>query len=249
MSDIPNEVDAKHAKRDDRPRDPAQWVHRAMQKYRAGRFQLQFRPDDAFFELADAVVVPEHTLLGYDRLYVLWQIVRNVGPVAGDAAEVGSFRGGSAFFVATAFRMIHEQEVTMRVFDTFEGHPEQAITEHDPFHKAGRFRRTSYERVQELLSPFSRVTVHKGDVAESLRHVPDASYRFVHLDTDLYKPTIECLDYFTPRMVSGGVIVVDDFASQKCPGVPKAVAEFMARAGDPFQVWDMRTEQLILVKR
>jgi hypothetical protein len=76
--------------------------------------------------------------------------------------------------------------------------------------------------------------------------LPESKYRLVHIDTDLYQPTVACLDYFGDRMSPGGVIVIDDYASRKCPGVPKAVSEYMDRT-DRFQTWDLRTEQLILI--
>ena len=105
----------------------------------------------------------------------------------------------------------------------------------------------SYDDVREYLSPFSRLDVHKGDVSLALPHLPESRYRLVHIDTDLYQPTVDCLDYFGDRMSPGGVVVIDDYASRKCPGVPKAVSEYMART-DRFQTWDLRTEQLILIK-
>lgn len=78
-------------------------------------------------------------------------------------------------------------------------------------------------------------------------HRPMAKYR-KDIDTDLYQPTIDCLDYFGPRLTSGGVVIIDDCASKKCPGVPRAVVEYLARTA-AFHAWDMRTEQLMLLKR
>jgi O-methyltransferase len=253
MSHNPNESaaerEARRAQRlkDTRPRDPEGWVHRSMNKYRRAKNQLAFRPDETFFELADSVITPEHTLLGYDRLYVFWQAIRNLTQVPGDMIEVGSYRGGSAYFIAASALGIIGEQVPMRVVDTFEGHPESAISGEDPFHKPGQFHRTSYDRVRALLEPFPNVTVHQSDVLLLLPQLPEAQYRLVHIDTDLYQPTVACLDYFAPRLSKGAVVVIDDYASPKCPGVPKAVAEFMQRA-DGFQAWDVRTEQLVLVK-
>jgi predicted O-methyltransferase YrrM len=139
-------------------------------------------------------------------------------------------------------------EVPMHVFDTFEGHPAEAISEHDPFQSPGQFGGTAYDAVCEYLSPFTQLRIHKGDVLTSLPNLEESPYRLVHIDTDLYQPTIVCLDYFGQRISPGGVIVIDDYASKKCPGVPKAVSEYLART-DQFQSWDMRTEQLMLVKR
>jgi len=229
-----------------RPRDPEQWTRGPIQRPRKRR--LEFRPTPEFFDLADPVVTARHTLLGYDRLYVFWQAIRNVVGVAGHAAEIGTYRGGSAFFIASAFVSLAGDEVPMHVFDTFEGHPQQAITEHDHFQTAGTFRGTNLDDVKALLSPFQQLQIHKGDVIASLPQVAEATYRFVHIDTDLYQPTIACLDYFGARLSPGGVMVIDDYGSKRCPGVPKAVLEYLDRS-DAFQVWDMRTEQLMLVKR
>jgi O-methyltransferase len=249
MSDIESRAGQPQASpNEQRPRDPEKWIRRATEKYRKYKYSLDFRPVPAFFELADPIVQAKRTLLGYDRLYVFWQVIRNVANVPGVVAEIGSFRGGSAYFVASGFKSTLGEEVPIHVFDTFEGHPQQAITEHDTFHVAGQFDSTSYEDVRAYLASFQLLQIHKGDVSASLPHLEEFAYRLVHIDTDLYQPTIACLEYFGPRMSPRGVIVVDDYASQKCAGVPKAVLEYLERT-DAFEVWDMRTEQLMLVKR
>lgn len=248
MTDTTTQEAPEAPRKGDRPRSPQLWIHRVIAKYRHARFQLPHRPDDAFFELADTVIPTKLTLLGYDRLYVLWQAVRNLTAVPGAVAEIGTFRGGSAFFIASAFQTLANEPVSMQVFDTFEGHPEAAVSEDDPFQTAGQFARTSMERVQKLLSAFPDVQVQKGDISALLPLPAESVYRLVHIDVDLYAPMLSCLEYFGARMSPGGVIVVDDYASTKCPGVPKAVSEYLAGRAD-FQVWDLRTEQLVLVKR
>ena len=136
---------------------------------------------------------------------------------------------------------------TLDVFDTFEGHPEDAISDHDPFQQAGQFGGAGFKRVREVLSGFQSIQFYRGDVLESLPHVPESMYRFVHIDTDLYQPTLTCLEYYAARLSPGGIIVLDDYTSYKCPGVQKAAVEFLANTHE-FHVWDMRTEQLMLVK-
>ena len=140
------------------------------------------------------------------------------------------------------------EEVPLYVFDTFEGHPEEAISDHDPFQKAGQFGGAAFNRVTALLSRFQKVQIHKGDVSASLPQIGETMYRLVHIDTDLYQPTMTCLEYFGARLSPSGIIVLDDYDSSKCPGVRKAVVEYLERT-DAFQVWDVRTEQLLLVKR
>jgi len=245
-----SDVSGESAGRPERnPRDPERWKMRPIHKYRTGKLAFDYRPSPAFFELADPLVDTERTLLRYDALYVFWQAIHNVTAVPGQIAEIGAYRGGSAFFIASlcSATMIGD-DVPFDVFDTFEGHPENAVSAQDPNQKVGHFNATSYDDVREFLSPFAQVRVHKGDILTALPGLPEAHYRLVHIDTDLYLPTKRCLEYFGPRLSTNGVFVLDDYGSPKCEGVRTAAREFLD-TNDGFQVWDLRTEQLLLVKR
>jgi hypothetical protein len=230
------------------PRDPGRPTDRSFKWYRGHAHAFEFCPRPEFFELADAAVEARRTRFAYDRLYVLWQAVRTVANVSGAAAEVGSFRGGSAFFIASAFARLSGDEVPFHIFDTFEGHPGEAVTGADFAAATGQFSETSYEDVRDYLSPFRQVQIHRGDVLNTLAGLPETTYRFAHLDTDLYLPTLRCLEYFGARLADGGVVVVDDYASRKSPGVAKGVSEYLGQT-DRFHAWDTRTEQLVLLKR
>jgi hypothetical protein len=245
VSDTPG---ASGARAERNPRDPDQWFVRPIEKYRKGKFAYDFRPGPAFFALADPVVRSKRTLLGYDALYVFWQVIHNLSAVSGEIAEIGTYRGGSAYFIASVCAVAIDGDVPFHVFDTFEGHPENAISERDPDQEAGFFNATSVDDVREYLSPFANVQVHKGDILNLLPGLDEAHYRLVHIDTDLYLPTKRCLEHFGPRLSSNGVFVLDDYGSRKCEGVRTAVSEYLAGTA-AFQVWDMRTEQLVLVKR
>ena len=232
-----------------RPRDPEKWIQRPILKYRKGKGAMEFRPDAKFFALADAVVGTERTLLGYDRLYVFWQAVRNLDGVAGNAVEVGTYRGGSAFFIASAFRALHGAGVRLDAFDTFEGHPAAALSDQDTRHRhAGIFDETSYADVREYLSQLPEVQVHQCDVLQALPGLAETTYRLAHIDTDLYLPTKACLEYFGARLSPNGIIVLDDYSSKTCPGVRDAAVEYLADHRE-YQVWDQRTKQLVLIKR
>jgi len=244
-----SDVSGESAGRPERnPRDPERWKIRPIEKYRTGKLAYDHRPGPAFFEFADPVVLSKRTLLRYDALYVFWQVIHNLTAVPGQITEIGTYRGGSAFFIASVCAMVGVGDVPFDVFDTFEGHPENAVSEHDPGQVAGHFNATSYDDVRAYLSQFAQVRVHKGDILAALPGLGEAPYRLVHIDTDLYLPTKRCLEYFGPRLSANGVVVLDDYGSGKCEGVRTAVGEYLAET-DAFQVWDLRTEQLVLVKR
>jgi O-methyltransferase len=90
--------------------------------------------------------------------------------------------------------------------------------------------------------------VHPIRFPEGADRLPAGPFGLVHVDVDLHRPTLASLEYFAERTVPGSVIVVDDFGAPKCPGVARAVDEFLAQR-PPFAVWEVDTEQLVLVRR
>jgi hypothetical protein len=202
--------------------------------------------DARFLEAAAAVA--GRTKLDEDRLWVLWQAVANAARLDLPMLEAGSYRGGSAWFLAQAARERLGHELPLDAVDTFEGHPPDAITEGDhEYHGAGRFGEADFDRVRDYLSEFALVTVHKGEFAAVAPTLTHERYGLAHLDMDLYQPTREALAFCASRMPAGAVVVVDDYGSPKCPGIRQAVAEFLA-AEPGFQRWHPHTEQAVLVR-
>jgi O-methyltransferase len=192
--------------------------------------------------------VGKRTKLDEDRLWILWQAARNAAALELPMLEAGSYRGGSAWFLAHAVRDRLGHELPLEAIDTFEGHPKQAISARDhAYHEAGRFGDASYERVKSYLSEFSLATVHKGEFSAVAPTLVHERYGLGHLDMDLHRPTQEALAFCAARMPAGGVIVVDDYGSPKCPGIRQAVEEFLA-AQPAFQAWHPHTEQIVLVR-
>ncbi|OGO04732.1 MAG: hypothetical protein A2Y91_07280 [Chloroflexi bacterium RBG_13_54_8] len=188
-----------------------------------------------------------HTLMKEDSAYVIHQLCRHCLHLAGDFAECGVYRGGSAFLIAST---LAERDVNNRrqvhLFDTFQGMPSTANDDPSGI-KEGRFGDTSLSAVKDYLRDFPFVTFHQGYIPATLAPVKDRQFAFVHIDVDLYLTTRDCLEFFYPRMVSGGVIVFDDYGwaifrdSEK-----RAVDEFF---GDKKEVpISLRTGQCIVIK-
>ena len=157
-----------------------------------------------FLHAARQVTGDGRTLLTLPRLYTLWNAARNAPAEGCQFAEVGSYRGGSAAFLATALRAAG-QNAELHVIDTFEGHPAHKVSEEeDPGHEAGRFGDALVDDVRAYLARFSEVAVHHGEFTAVTNELPsDAPYGLVHVDVDIYTSTLECLEYFAPRMARG----------------------------------------------
>jgi O-methyltransferase len=101
--------------------------------------------------------------------------------------------------------------------------------------------------VRRYLQEFPLCEVIEGEAAKVVATLPDTGYFLVHIYTDIHSSIAECLRYFYPRLVPGGIIVVDDFGAKKCPGVARAVHECLPPMVN-CHVWQMRTEQCLIFK-
>jgi hypothetical protein len=207
------------------------------------------RDDATFAQLADVVVRSKTSYLYDDRLHILYQAVRNIRQLEAQnisLAEVGVFRGGGSYFIASAANRLFVKPPRIHAIDTFEGHPDD-MHESDTVHQPGGFSETSYEKVRDYLSVFPNVTVHKGRFEDRCGEMAGETFGFAHLDVDIYNPTCAALAFFAARMPVGGIIVVDDYGFLSCPGVKQAVDEFTASRRD-FVAFQLDTGQCLLVR-
>jgi O-methyltransferase len=161
--------------------------------------------------------VQHHTLLTPDRLWHLWVLSRATMHLEGLRAECGTYMGGSARLISKA-----TDHKTLRVFDTFEGMPAQHVLDSNGC-VAGDLG-CSLDQVMANTRDCPSITFHKGVVPDSLDVIKDEKFAFVYLDMDLYEPTLSALKFFWPRVVSGGVILLDDYGHIR--PVTNAVEEF-----------------------
>ena len=194
--------------------------------YLAGAHKkLDLKQIQPFSEIAAAIKAEDRTGMDLDRFYTLWQGVTRAPE--GPCVEVGSYKGGSAKFLAESLRRTGRSP-RFFVCDTFQGHA-HVDKKLDTVHRRGsKFQDTSAEAVTEYLSGYDNVVVVPGDIqatADALSHVP--AWAFVHVDVDVHPATDFCLRYFAPRLIAGAWLVVDDYGFTTCPGAKKAVDDFI----------------------
>jgi len=170
----------------------------------------------------------------YERKYNLNQIFQLVRDVDGDVAECGVYRGSSAYFLA---RQIIEQKLSKRLclFDSFEGLSTPGRLDGEYWH-AGALT-SSIQDVQRALAPLgpaSLVEFYPGWIPDRFADVADRRFCFVHIDVDLHDPTFSSVSFFYPWMSAGGIILLDDYGFDSCPGVTAAVDQFMNGKPEPI---------------
>ena len=144
--------------------------------------------------------------------------------LAGDAAEIGVYRGDSAEMICREL-----PTSTVWLFDTFCGMPTELLQTCDS-HFFGAFRNTSEGFVRERLSVYPNASIISGVFPATARNI-NTPLRFAHIDVDIYLTTLSALWWAWAKLVPGGIMLCDDYLCGSCPGALRAVNEFAERAG------------------
>jgi O-methyltransferase len=151
------------------------------------------------------------------------------------AVECGVYTGSSLLACAELARA-SGLDFRMIGLDTFTGLPPLSKTDREFAPQGAKyleetfFTDTSIEAVQEKVRSAGlekRIELKKGLFSDTLPLLGEQRYHFVNVDCDLYEPHLECLEYFYPRMVCGGVLFFDDYHSVNYPMARKAIDRFM----------------------
>ena len=180
------------------------------------------------------------------RFYTVWLEIERLKErgIEGSFAELGVYQGETA-------RFIHEMDTSrdLHLFDTFEGFDENDLkfeTSNDPKYSQENFSDTELEKVKSTIGTSDRLHFHRGFFPNTTSEKTDIKYAFVHLDADLYAPTLSGLKYFYPRLSEGGVLLIHDY-NHTWPGVKKAVDEFVRTITEtPTEIADWQGSVMIL---
>jgi hypothetical protein len=201
-------------------------------------------------------VTPFNTMQRFQsRLDLLRYFVATLA-VPGARAECGAYRGATALLLCHARR---SREPAYRgedfyLIDSFSGtsasvendlipvRGADGATRMEAFFPAGKSD-TSPEAVRGFFGDFPQAQVCAGWIPAVFGSLPDRDWAFVHLDLTLFEPTLASLEYFYPRLNSGGVIVCD--GSIFCPGAQAAWERFCGRHDLPYVTLGHRETVLI----
>jgi len=205
--------------------------------------------DDAFDEIYLAGLLATGTCptptRRRDRLMHLTELLREATDVSGGVVECGCFQGLSSYVMCSYLKHWNPRfdGGGYHIFDSFQGLSEPTADDDipDEWDNAANLRlmtqrgnfAASLQQVQVSLSAFSGITYHPGWIPLTFKSLPEARYRFVHVDVDLYDPTLDAFAYFYPRLSPGGIIASDDYS---WPGARTAIDEFCAEHGIEMQV-------------
>ena len=165
-----------------------------------------------------------------------YELFKLTHDLPGAIVECGVFKGASLVRFA-GFRDLFGNPWSHKIigFDIFGEFPKTDFDEdqkyRENFINAAGSSSISVEQLQQVLDHKGigkNVELVKGDVTETipkyLAENPHLKISLLNLDTDIYEPAVTILEHLYPRIVRGGVLIIDDYGT--FPGETKAVDDY-----------------------
>jgi len=172
------------------------------------------------------------------KLLVHYQLYSRISEIPGSFIELGVFKGAS-FLKFLKLRELLEKgrERNFLAFDTFGDFPETA-------HPGDREKRkqfiesagsksiseTEFNDLLKIQGLDKNVKTIAGDITKTLPSFlegnPEIRFALIHLDVDIYEPCVAALHHCWPRLLRGGILVLDDYGF--FPGTTEAVDNFFS---------------------
>jgi O-methyltransferase len=207
--------------------------------------------DPLFLEVFNAA--REYTMTSKEVMFSLYQAVRFVADrqIMGDFVECGVWRGGSSLLAALSFRQLEKLRAgsiclqhprQFWLYDTFEGMTQPTSVDVDigghtaqdyidQFGDEGHWCYADLDDVRRTFTAYgfddNELRLVKGDVIDTLKKTLPERIAILRLDTDWYESTKLELEVLYPRLVRGGVLIIDDYGHWE--GSRQAVDEYFAK--------------------
>ena len=161
----------------------------------------------------------------------------------GDFVECGVNRGGSAM-VAAMYVGFEKLNKTFYLLDTYNGLDERYTGKGESLRKY--YYSECYEDVKETFRNFPNVKLVRGSVPDTLEQVTSNKICYLSIDMNTKIPEIAAAEYFWDKLVSGAVMVLDDYGWTRHIDQKLAFDQFAAERG--VQVLALPTGQGLIFK-
>ncbi len=195
--------------------------------------QRQHHPeieDETFWRFYQAS--KDYSLVHVAGFYNVFQSINYLARTrsAGCAVESGCFLGGIAIFMGLMRRHL-QLDLPIILLDTFCGPPMgtadtflgRAIRTVAPL---PNYEVTIREHITRHLGGLDGYTFVKGEVEKTIPTLEVGDIALLRLDTDFYSSTSAALNGLYPKLVPGGVLIVDDYGTFK--GARTATEDYLA---------------------
>lgn len=195
--------------------------------------------------------VQPFTMTSKERLVSLIRAIKYLqdNKIDGDFVECGVWKGGSVMAMVLASRKFVGLERKIWLCDTFngmtppisddtqfDGIPAKNLLEKDEKKVSNVWAVSGLEEVKSNIDalgyPNDLLDYIIGPVEVTLPKLTIGKISLLRLDTDWYESTKIELEILFPKLVKGGVLIIDDYGHWK--GCKKAVDEYMSSLNRPY---------------
>jgi len=169
------------------------------------------------------------------KMLAHYELYKSIINLPGCVVECGVYKGASFIRFAT-FRDILESSFSRKIvgFDAFGEFPKQDEKDDakfiQEFEGEGGFG-ISVNELKDIFTykSFDNYELIRGDIVETipeyiLEH-PELKIALLHIDVDVYRPSVVILNSLFEKVVRGGLIILDDYGL--VAGETQAVDEFV----------------------
>lgn len=190
-----------------------------------------------------------------DDIGIRWRVAiccwaaRHAARLPGDFVDCGTNTGIYALAVCY-YIDFNATGKSFWLFDTFEGIPVEQMSEMEK--ALGRAEESDaifppcYEVAQRNFAPYPKAHLVRGKVPDTLPMSPVSQVAYLCIDMNIALPERAALEHFWPRMVTGGIAILDNYGWQPYREQKAALDEFAAQQG--VEIMMLPTGQGLLLK-
>lgn len=206
------------------------------------------------------------TMTSMERIKTLLDAVEYINnyKIEGDYVECGTWKGGSVMGMLLKQLDYGSVNKDIWIFDTFSGMSNPLEIDKDCNDQnavdllsnsdmliSHVWAYSSFEETSKnILStgyPSEKIHFIKGMVEETVPNTCVEKISLLRLDTDWYESTKIELEYLFPKLVSGGILIIDDYGHWK--GCKQAVDEYFAKINYPAFLSRIDYTGRVLIKK
>lgn len=184
-----------------------------------------------------------YALTQVERQYNVYQSIMYLSKnkISGSIVECGVFKGGSSIMAALTLVWQKDIKRNMYLYDTYQGMTKPSANDIDLYGekaintwmkmRQGDFSswtKASLDEVKQNMGitkyPKSKLKFIVGKVEDTIPKTMPKKIALLRLDTDWYESTKHELEHLYPRLVPGGILIIDDYGH--FAGAKKAVDEY-----------------------
>lgn len=167
------------------------------------------------------------------RVYMLLWAATHAMSLPGDFVECGVNTGIYSIAICE-YTDFKNSSKNFYLFDTFKGIPESQMTDRERPNRVLENEKAyeeCYQVAQQNFADYPNAKLVRGEVPTTLGDVDIRHVAYLHLDMNIAFPEAEAIRHFWPKVVPGGIIMLDDYAWFGYEEQKKAMDEFAAEVG------------------